>query len=270
TGFVLSTSGHARGVETAIQGVDKIIGQLMNGLKQLGLHRCVNMLIVADHGMEETSCDRKEVLQELVGDTSNYFVIQGPFGRIRGINKDTVGELMYRHNLLSCYQKIKPYLKAHLPKRLHFANSRRIEDVNVLVEPKWLFERAPQSLTFCSGGNHGYDNDVESMHAMFVGYGPKFLNQTEIEPFSSIELYNLMCDVLEIFPTHNNGTHGSMNHILRKPYHIPTHPAEQSVQSECPLESLLPGEALGCSCSGLVSIVTHPEVFRACPTRRRP
>lgn len=38
-------------------------------------------------------------------------------------------------------QKIKPYLKAHLPKRLHFANSRRIEDVNVLVEPKWLFER---------------------------------------------------------------------------------------------------------------------------------
>lgn len=38
-------------------------------------------------------------------------------------------------------QKIKPYLKKHLPKRLHYANSRRIEDVNVLVEPKWLFER---------------------------------------------------------------------------------------------------------------------------------
>ena len=38
-------------------------------------------------------------------------------------------------------QKIKAYLKANLPKRLHFANSRRIEDVNVLVEAKWLFER---------------------------------------------------------------------------------------------------------------------------------
>lgn len=38
-------------------------------------------------------------------------------------------------------QKIKPYLKADLPKRLHFANSRRIEDVNVLVDLKWLFER---------------------------------------------------------------------------------------------------------------------------------
>ena len=38
----------------AIQGVDKIIGQLMNGLKQIGLHRCVNIIIVADHG--NTQC----------------------------------------------------------------------------------------------------------------------------------------------------------------------------------------------------------------------
>ena len=38
-------------------------------------------------------------------------------------------------------QKITPYLKPHLPKRFHYANSRRIEDVNVLVTPKWLLER---------------------------------------------------------------------------------------------------------------------------------
>lgn len=46
--------------------------------------------------------------------------------------------------LLQCRkpeQKVKAYLKAHLPKRLHFANSRRIEDVSVLVDLKWLFER---------------------------------------------------------------------------------------------------------------------------------
>lgn len=28
---------------------------------------------------------------------------------------------------------------------------------------------------------------------MFLSYGPKFQSQTEIEPFSNIELYNLMC-----------------------------------------------------------------------------
>lgn len=38
-----------------IQGVDRIIGQLMNGLKQIGLHRCLNIIIVADHGKTDLS-----------------------------------------------------------------------------------------------------------------------------------------------------------------------------------------------------------------------
>ncbi|XP_029370635.1 ectonucleotide pyrophosphatase/phosphodiesterase family member 3 [Echeneis naucrates] len=255
-------SGHSfgpvsGGVIAAIQAVDKIIGQLMNGLKQIGLHRCLNIIIVADHGMEETSCERKEVLQELVGDVGKYFVTEGPVGRIRAKSKDAVLDSAALVANMTCRkpdQKIKPYLKADLPKRLHFANSRRIEDVNVLVDPKWLFERSPGSLTFCSGGAHGYDNDAESMHAMFVSYGPKFKSKTEIEPFSNIELYNLMCDILQISPTANNGTHGSMNHVLLEPPHKPKPPVEQSGPLQCPLVSLDPADGLGCSCASLDEI----------------
>ncbi|KAF3834346.1 hypothetical protein F7725_025550 [Dissostichus mawsoni] len=175
-------SGHrygpvSGGLIEALQDVDKIIGQLMNGLKQIGLHRCLNIVIVADHGMEETSCERKEVLQDLVGDIRNYWVTEGPFGRIRTKHKDTCKKPD---------QKIKPYLKANLPKRLHFANSRRIEDVNVLITP--------------------------------------------------IE---------------NNGTHGSMNHVLREPYFIPAHPEERSGPTSCPLISLNPTDSLGCTCDAL-------------------
>uniref|UniRef100_A0A3B4UIF2 Venom phosphodiesterase 1-like n=1 Tax=Seriola dumerili TaxID=41447 RepID=A0A3B4UIF2_SERDU len=241
-------SGHSfgpvsGGLIEALQGVDKIIGQLMNGLKQIGLHRCLNIIIVADHGMEDTSCNRKEVLQELVGDISNYYVTEGPFGRIRSF---PVFLLMIQCKKPD--QKIKPYLKANLPKRLHFANSRRIEDVNILVDPKWLY---PGSLTFCSGGAHGYDNDAESMHAMFVSYGPKFKSKTAIEPFSNVELYNLMCDLLKISPSDNNGTHGSMNHVLKQAYYTPVPPAEQSVPALCQLVSLEPADSLGCSCLAL-------------------
>uniref|UniRef100_A0A3B4UIJ6 Venom phosphodiesterase 1-like n=1 Tax=Seriola dumerili TaxID=41447 RepID=A0A3B4UIJ6_SERDU len=247
-------SGHSfgpvsGGLIEALQGVDKIIGQLMNGLKQIGLHRCLNIIIVADHGMEDTSCNRKEVLQELVGDISNYYVTEGPFGRIRAKNKDKSFPVFLL--MIQCKkpdQKIKPYLKANLPKRLHFANSRRIEDVNILVDPKWLY---PGSLTFCSGGAHGYDNDAESMHAMFVSYGPKFKSKTAIEPFSNVELYNLMCDLLKISPSDNNGTHGSMNHVLKQAYYTPVPPAEQSVPALCQLVSLEPADSLGCSCLAL-------------------
>ncbi|XP_071384257.1 venom phosphodiesterase 1, partial [Centroberyx affinis] len=252
-------SGHnfgpvSGGLIEAIQGVDQMIGQLMNGLKQLGLHRCVNIIIVADHGMEATSCERKEVLEDLVGSVTDYSVTQGTFGRIRARDKDTVLNSAGLVANMTCKrpdQKITPYLKANLPKRLHYANSRRIEDVNVLVTPKWLFESSPGSLWSCSGGAHGYDNDAESMLAMFVSYGPKFLYKTEIEPFSNIELYNLMCDVLEISPAENNGTRGSMNHLLRRPPRAPAPPAEQSRPARCPLISLQPEDSLGCSCPQL-------------------
>ncbi|KAM9737839.1 venom phosphodiesterase CdcPDE [Menidia menidia] len=247
-------SGHSfgpvsGGLISSIQGVDKIMGQLMNGLKQIGLHRCLNIIILADHGMEDTSCDRKEAMEELVGDTSSYVVSEGPFGRIRAKNSEMDSEGLVAN--MTCRkpdQKITPYLKANLPKRLHFANNRRIEDVNVLVEPGWLFERSPGSLTFCSGGNHGYDNDAESMHALFLSYGPKFNDKSTIEPFSNIELYNLMCDVLQVPPADNNGTHGSMNHVLRNPYYKPASPGEQSRPAQCPLVSLDPADDLGCSC----------------------
>ncbi|XP_054461497.1 venom phosphodiesterase 1 [Anoplopoma fimbria] len=260
-------SGHSYGPVSgglieALQGVDKIVGQLMNGLKQIGLHRCLNIIVVADHGMEATSCDRKEVLQDLVGDIRNYWVTEGPFGRIRAKNNAVLdsAELVANMTCKKPDQKIKPYLKANLPKRLHFANSRRIEDVNVLVDPKWLFERYPGSLTFCSGGAHGYDNDAESMHAMFVSYGPKFQYKTEIEPFSNIELYNLMCDVMQISPTDNNGTHGSMNHVLKRPYYTPTAPAERTAPVKCPLISLEPEDNLGCSCPALSGIAINSRL----------
>uniref|UniRef100_A0A8C4Q818 Uncharacterized protein n=1 Tax=Eptatretus burgeri TaxID=7764 RepID=A0A8C4Q818_EPTBU len=68
-----------------------------------------------------------------------------------------------------------------------------------------------------------------------MSYGPKFKNKTEVEPFENIELYNLMCDVLEIDSAPNNGTHGSLNHLLRKPSYIPKFPEELLHPESCQL-----------------------------------
>ncbi|KAI4876707.1 hypothetical protein NFI96_017986, partial [Prochilodus magdalenae] len=261
-------SGHnygpvSGGLISAIQGVDKVIGQLMNGLKQLNLHECVNIIVVADHGMAETSCDKVEVLQDLVGDISHLYVYEGPFGRIRArdatVPLDAAG-LVANMTCKKPDQHIKAYLKRHLPQRFHYTKSRRIEDVNVLVNSNWLFERYPGSLRFCAGGNHGYDNDDPSMQAMFLSYGPKFKDHTEVEPFSNVELYNLMCDVLEITPVDNNGTHGSLNHMLRSPPFSPQHPTEQSSPDQCPLISLVPDDPLGCSCPALGGTNPNPRL----------
>lgn len=35
-----------------LRAIDRIIGQLMDGLKQMKLHRCVNIILVGDHGTD--------------------------------------------------------------------------------------------------------------------------------------------------------------------------------------------------------------------------
>lgn len=72
-------------------------------------------------------------------------------------------------------------------------------------------------------------------------------------------------DVMQISPGENNGTHGSMNHVLRQPFYAPAPPPEQSGPLRCPLTGLDPMDPLGCSCPALVGFpmltVKYKESF---------
>ncbi|XP_027651708.2 ectonucleotide pyrophosphatase/phosphodiesterase family member 3 isoform X2 [Falco peregrinus] len=212
------SSGHSfgpvsGGVIKALQIADQALGMLMDGLKQRNLHKCVNLIVVADHVDSE-------------GTVKNLTCKRSP-------------------------QHFKPYLTPDLPKRFHYANNIRIDKVHLLVDRQWLAVR-DGSYTFCDRGNHGYNNEFKSMEAIFLAYGPSFKEKTEVDAFENIEVYNLMCDLLHITPAPNNGTHGSLNHLLKKPFYIPSHAKENSSPSSCPVSHLIPVHDLGCTCLGIV------------------
>uniref|UniRef100_A0A8B9MKS5 Ectonucleotide pyrophosphatase/phosphodiesterase 2 n=1 Tax=Accipiter nisus TaxID=211598 RepID=A0A8B9MKS5_9AVES len=219
-----------------LREIDKTVGQLMDGLKQLKLHRCVNVIFVGDHGMEDTTCERTEFLSNYLTNVEDIILLPGSLGRIRPRSSNN---LKYDPKVivanLTCRkpdQHFKPYLKQHLPKRLHYAYNRRIEDVHLLVDRKWHVARKavdvykkPTGKCFFHG-DHGYDNKINSMQTVFIGYGPTFKYKTKVPPFENIELYNVMCDLLGLKPAPNNGTHGSLNHLLRANVYKPTVPDE--------------------------------------------
>lgn len=60
-------------------------------------------------------------------------------------------------------------------------------------------------------------------------------------------------DLLNLIPASNNGTHGSLNHLLKNPIYTPTHPKEVSSLVQCPF-TRTPRNILGCSCNPSVSI----------------
>lgn len=81
-------SGHKYGpfgpeMTNPLREIDKTVGQLMDGLKQLRLHRCVNVIFVGDHGMEDVTCDRTEFLSNYLTNVDDITLVPGTLGRIR-------------------------------------------------------------------------------------------------------------------------------------------------------------------------------------------
>ncbi|KAF7230737.1 ectonucleotide pyrophosphatase/phosphodiesterase family member 1 [Nothobranchius furzeri] len=256
------TAGHKYGPESqqvisALEKVDKLLGMLMNGLKERRLHRCANVIIMSDHGMEEASCDRATFVTNYQQHTSDFIIIQGPAARIRPKRlPDDYFSFDYEGLVknLSCRtpeQPMRPYLKENLPKRMHFANNQRIERGHLYMKSGWQAALNQQEVKYCTGGFHGSDNVFDNMQAIFIGYGPAFKTNTVVAPFENIEIYNLMCDLLEISPASNNGTHGSLNHLLKDPYYKPVHRAPLSLDTPCETSdpNPAPTSLLQCRCA---------------------
>nr|XP_023506867.1 ectonucleotide pyrophosphatase/phosphodiesterase family member 1 isoform X1 [Equus caballus] len=253
------SSGHSHGpvsseVIRALQRVDNMVGMLMDGLKGLNLHRCLNLILISDHGMEQASCKKYAHLDKYLGDVKDIKLVYGPAARLR---PSDVPDKYYSFNYeglarnLSCRelnQHFKPYLKHFLPKRLHFAKNDRIEPLTFYLDPQWQLALNPPAEKHCQGGFHGSDNVFSNMQALFIGYGPGFQHGAEVDSFENIEVYNLMCDLLNLIPASNNGTHGSLNHLLKNPIYTPTHPKEVSSLVQCPF-TRTPRNNLGCSCN---------------------
>ncbi|KAG8004828.1 Ectonucleotide pyrophosphatase/phosphodiesterase family member 2, partial [Nibea albiflora] len=259
-------------LDNPLREIDNIIGQLMNGLKQMNLHRCVNVIVVGDHGMEEAHCDRTEFLSSYPLNIDEIMLIPGSLGRIRPRDpKSSTYDPKVVVANLTCKmptQHFKPYLKQHLPKRLHFANNRRIEDVHLLMERKWhIARKMPEKLRTRCGffGDHGFDNKITSMRTIFMGHGPSFKFQKRVPEFENIELYNVMCDLLGLKPAPNNGTHGSLNDMLKEPPYQPTMPDEVTAPSPASDSEAAVTYDLGCSCDDENKVEEIIEAFSPAP-----
>ncbi|XP_078255637.1 ectonucleotide pyrophosphatase/phosphodiesterase family member 3-like isoform X1 [Rhinoraja longicauda] len=263
------STGHRSGpngenIANALERVDAMVAMLMDGLKQRNLHQCVNLIVISDHGMEEIDCSKTAYVKDYLDSAENIYIRFGSSPRIRSIivpenyfTFDSEG-IAKKLACRSSDQHFIPYLKHHLPKRLHYASSRRIEDLTLYMDPQW--QAGLKSMKYCTGGFHGSDNQYKSMQTIFVGHGPGFKARTEVQPFSNVEVYNLLCDLLKITPAPNNGTHGSLNHLLRNSVYTPTHLKEASPASSCLSSDVTPtiNPQMKCTCSSLASLTKNP------------
>lgn len=194
----------------AVRRVDNGLGRLIDGLTKRGIFAQVNLIIVSDHGMANQDRNNAIILDELF-DTNLARKVLWTGEIVAIFPKGGKEKEIYETLKTRLPSQAKVYRKAEIPGRLHYSNSPRIAPLLVLPDEGWIlttrkrFQERSEDRTRGLRGGHGYDNELESMRAIFIAHGSAFKKGSLIEPFENIHVYNLMTRILGLTPAPNDG-----------------------------------------------------------------
>jgi len=216
------SAGHAGpdlpAVPEALRKSDAWLGELLDGIERRGLTGLVNVVVVSDHGMAATSLDRVVLLDDYISLEDVRIVDINPtLGLVPRAGKE---ETVYLA-LKSANPHLRVYRKNETPAHWHYRDHPRIPPIVGVADEGWqIMTRATVAAMKASGqgqtsGQHGYDPEVPSMRAIFVGAGPAFRQGAVVKPFENVSVYNVLCRILGLTPAPNDGDPAVVPQVLR-------------------------------------------------------
>lgn len=206
-------------IRVTIQDVDTMLDHLFLGLEARNLTSIVNVVIVSDHGMATTDVNRMIQLESII-DTSLIEHIDG--WPLYGLRPKEPAHLQALYDALKAEASVNPNFDVYLrdvdmPERYHFSKNKRIAPLWIVPKTGWaivtmeefdIAQAKKDGTIYHPRGLHGYDHEHPLMRAIFVARGPAFPHapNSRVEPFQNIEVYNIICDSLNLSPRPNNGT----------------------------------------------------------------
>ncbi len=207
----IDIAGHVYGpdygaVDTAVVLADRAIGHLIAGLRERHLLEKSTLVIVSDHGMAPVERSRTIYLDDYLTAEDSVRIVD--WGVVMSLWPGSGAEERVYEAVKGAHPRMSAYRKGDIPARLHYRNNRRVAPIVLVADDGWIItSRGAQSYwrNRENGGNHGYDNRESSMRALFIAHGPAFRAGRIVEPFENIHIYNLICLLLDIVPSPNDG-----------------------------------------------------------------
>lgn len=179
--------------EEAVHLVDSAIGKMVRMTDSLKLP--VNYIFLSDHGM--MNVDTAQTLPRPASIDSSKFIL--PAG--------TVLAHLYakeQKDVLPAYAALKleavdydVYLNSEIPARWHYGVKddlyNRIGDILLVPRPPKVFNFFGRRVL---PGQHGFDNALPEMHAVFYAWGPAFRQHQQIDAFENVHVYPLIANIL--------------------------------------------------------------------------
>jgi predicted AlkP superfamily pyrophosphatase or phosphodiesterase len=206
------------GVDTALGAIDQAMARLVDGLKSRGLYDQINLVVVADHGMEATAPERVTYLDDLVDPQLVHTVTVGVLTSLSanaGHETEVETKLLGRHDHVACWRK------GATPVYLHYGANPRVPPILCLADPGWQMYTRQGAADFAakgqafSLGQHGYDPTGPNMAALFIAHGPAFRAGAVQKPFDNVDVYPMLARLLAIKPEPNDGNLDDLAGILR-------------------------------------------------------
>ncbi|NXI86575.1 ENPP7 phosphodiesterase, partial [Rhipidura dahli] len=213
------SSGHKFGPESSqrknmIKQVDRTVGYLRQRIQESGLEPNLNLIITSDHGMETVIKSNEIVIRNVKNftfkDLDFELLDYGPNGLL--VPKE--GKLEHVYSVLkNAHSKLRVYKKEEFPKKFHYANNSRITPLLLHSDPGYVIH-GRLKVQF-NKGEHGFDNDAMNMKTIFRAVGPAFKKGLVVEPFESVNVYALLCELLGITPEPHDGSLNVTKPMLR-------------------------------------------------------
>jgi predicted AlkP superfamily pyrophosphatase or phosphodiesterase len=205
-------AGHVNGpdsheLETAAAHLDLALGQLVDGVKRLGLEDRTTLIVVSDHGMAPVADERRIFLDDYVTLSTVDVVEQGAF--LQAAPKIGTADALYQR-LHDANPHLTIYKREQLPARFHYPTQPRIQPIIGMLDEGWTVtsherEASRSQDAEARRGAHGFDPQLRSMHGLFVAAGPPIRSGLVVAPFENVHIYDLLCAILKLTPAANDG-----------------------------------------------------------------
>lgn len=189
--------------------LDSLVGVFLDKLKQIPIADQVDFIVLSDHGMTGLTEEKTVYLSD--------YLSEEWFDHIEGYNpvyllqpKPENREQAYKQ--LSAIEHTGFWQKDSLPEKWNYGTHERVLDFVLVADDGWQIRKDRMSKSLA--GDHGYDNDFKDMHAIFYAMGPSFKENFVCPTFENIEIYNLVCHILNLQPVDNDGKLENVRDLL--------------------------------------------------------
>lgn len=194
-----------------VHRLDSLMGVLRNKLAALPDANKINLIILSDHGMASISHEKyvnllsvvpKRMISSITG--SNPFYLIDP----------TEGKIDSALLLLNKSEGLQAWKKEELPEKWNYGTHPRIPGIVVVADSSWSIGTRPDASSI-RGGAHGYDNSNPDLHSIFYATGPAFKKNYTFNQMDNVDIYNLVCRLLDIKPSKNDGDPSHIKKMFR-------------------------------------------------------